>query len=271
MRPRDLFAAAPLLALFFSAGAAAQDSSSEWLQRCREDRNWGSPRTERHCEMRESRLSATPSLSVDAGDNGGVTVKGWNEGGILVRARVQANARSREEARELAQQVRVVTEGGQVRATGPERREGRTWSVSYEVFVPRRTGLELETTNGGIAVERVSGEMRLQARNGPVSLRGVGGNVRARTANGPLRVVLEGDRWAGQGLDAETRNGPVTLEVPDGYSASLETGTVNGPMNFDIPVRVQGRITRRIQTELGRGGAPIRIVTTNGPVTVRGI
>jgi hypothetical protein len=270
MRPRALFAAAPVLALLLSAGAAAQDSSSDWLRRCREDRNWGSHGSERHCELRESRLSARPRLSVDGGDNGGVTVTGWNEGGILVRARVQANARSREEAQSIAQQVRVTTEGGEVHATGPERREGRSWSVSYEVFVPRRTGLDLETTNGGIGVERVSGEMRLQARNGPVSLRGVGGNVHARTANGPLRVVLEGDRWAGQGLDAETRNGPVTLEVPDGYSASLETGTVNGPMNFDIPVRVQGRISRRIQTELGRGGAPIRVVTTNGPVTVRG-
>lgn len=270
MRPRTLLAAAPALALLLTSGAAAQDSSSDWLRRCRDDRNWGSPRTERHCEVRESRLSARPRLSVDGGENGGVTVTGWNEGGILVRARVQANARSSEEARALAQQVRVQTEGGEVRATGPERREGRSWSVSYEVFVPRRTGLDLETTNGGIGVERVSGEMRLQARNGPVSLRGVGGNVHARTSNGPLRVVLEGSSWAGQGLDAETRNGPVTLEVPNGYSASLETGTVNGPMNFDIPVRVQGRISRRIQTELGRGGAPIRIVTTNGPVTVRG-
>jgi DUF4097 and DUF4098 domain-containing protein YvlB len=200
-----------------------------------------------------------------------VTVKGWTESGVLVRARVQTYARTREEARSLAQQVRVQTENGEVRATGPERREGRSWSVSYEVFVPRQMALRVETTNGGISVERVAGEMHLEARNGPVSLRGVGGDVHARTANGPVRVVLEGARWSGAGLDAETRNGPVTLEVPNGYSASLETGTVNGPMNFQIPVTVQGRISRRIQTELGRGGAPIRVVTTNGPVTVRGI
>ena len=120
-------------------------------------------------------------------------------------------------------------------------------------------------------MERVSGAMHLEARNGPVSLRGVGGDVHARTANGPVRVVLEGASWSGAGLDADTRNGPITLEVPNGYSASLETGTVNGPMNFQIPVTVRGRISRRIQTELGRGGAPIRVVTTNGPVIVRGI
>lgn len=266
---RALLAAAPALALLLTSAAAAQEPSGEWLRNCRG--NYGSSNREVHCEERESRVAARPRLSVDGGDNGGVTVKGWNEGGILVRARVQAYARSSEEARALAQQVRVQTEGGEIRATGPERREGRSWSVSYEVFVPRRTGLQVETTNGGIAVERVAGDMHLQARNGPVSLTGVGGDVHARTANGPVRVVLEGDRWAGAGLDAETHNGPVTLDVPGGYSASLETGTVNGPLNFQIPVTVQGRISRRIQTELGRGGPPIRVVTTNGPVTVRGI
>jgi len=268
MRPRILLAAASALTLLTST-AAAQQTSAEWMENCR--RHDREQRGEVHCEQRESRLAARPRLSVDGGTNGGVTVKGWSEGGMLVRARVRAYAPTRDEARSLARQVRVQTEGGEIRATGPERREGRSWSVSYELFVPRSTGLDVETTNGGIAVERVSGAMHLEARNGPVSLRGVGGDVRARTANGPVRVVLEGSSWSGAGLDAETRNGPITLEVPNGYSAKLETGTVNGPMNFRIPVTVRGRISRRIQTELGRGGAPIRVVTTNGPVIVRGI
>ncbi len=269
MRPRTLLAA-PALALVLSTAAMAQEGSDDWLQRCRDGRGWGSARSQVHCELRETRLSAQPRLTVDGGDNGGVSVKGWSEGGILVRARVQAQARTREEASEIARQVRVETSGGEVRATGPAAHGNRSWSVSYEVFVPRRTGLEVETTNGGISVERVTGEMRLRASNGGVDLRGVGGDVHARTANGGMRVVLEGDGWSGGGLDAETSNGGVTLDVPRGYSASLETGTVNGSMNFDIPVTVQGRLTRRIRTELGRGGAPIRIVTTNGSVTVRG-
>jgi hypothetical protein len=267
MRPRTLLAAVPAFALALTSAAAAQEPSSDWLQRCRDNRG---SRTEVACEVRETRMAAQPRLSVDGGDNGGVTVRGWNEGGILVRARVQAQARTREEASEIARQVRVQTSGGEVRATGPESRNNRSWSVSYEVFVPRRTGLDVETTNGGITVERVTGEMRLRASNGGVTLRGVGGDVHARTSNGGMRVVLEGDRWQGEGLNAETSNGGVTLDVPRGYSASLETGTVNGSMNFDIPVTVQGRLNRRIRTDLGRGGAPIRIVTTNGSVTVRG-
>jgi hypothetical protein len=82
-------------------------------------------------------------------------------------------------------------------------------------------------------------------------------------------VRLAGTRWSGEGLDAATTNGPVTLSVPGGYAATLTTGTINGPMNVDFPVTVRGRFPRQFTTELSGGGAPIRVVTTNGPVVVR--
>ncbi|HYW09363.1 MAG TPA: hypothetical protein VE913_20550 [Longimicrobium sp.] len=267
MRLTRPLAAAHLAALLIALPAAAQNRSGDWMEQC--ERNWGGSRSARHCEERETRMAATPLLTVDGGPNGSVTVRGWDEAGIVVRARVQAHARSEAEARALAARVRVDARGGSVSATGPESREGRSWSVSYEVLVPRRTGLEVETRNGGISVEEVAGSMQLRARNGGVALLSVGGAVRARTDNGPLRVVLSGPRWTGAGLDAETRNGPVTITLPRGYSASLETGTANGPMNIDIPITVRGRLPRHVRTELGGGGAPIRAVTTNGPVTVR--
>jgi hypothetical protein len=267
MRLTRPLAAAGLAALLTALPAAAQARSGDWMENCR--RNWGGARSVSHCEERETRMAATPALTVDGGPNGSVTVRGWDQAGIAVRARVQTHAPSQAEARALAAQVRVDARGSSVSATGPATREGRSWSVSYEVMVPRRTGLEVDTRNGGISVEEVAGSMQLRARNGGVALLSVGGAVRARTDNGPLRVVLSGQRWNGAGLDAETRNGPVTLTLPRGYSASLETGTVNGPMSIDIPMTVRGRFPRHVRTELGGGGAPIRAVTTNGPVTVR--
>jgi len=99
----------------------------------------------------------------------------------------------------------------------------------------------------------------------------VGGDVHARTTNGPLDIDLTGARWEGTGLDAETTNGPVNLAIPESYSAQLEFGTVNGPMTvgFPLTVTIEGRVGRRIVTKLGAGGAPIRVVTTNGPVEIR--
>jgi hypothetical protein len=75
--------------------------------------------------------------------------------------------------------------------------------------------------------------------------------------------------WKGEGLDLTTSNGSVNLEIPKTYNARLETGTVNGGMNIDFPVTVQGFIGRRITTTLGSGGPRVRTVTTNGGVRIR--
>ena len=93
--------------------------------------------------------------------------------------------------------------------------------------------------------------------------------MRGSTTNGGVRVTLRGAGWNGEGLDVETLNGGVQLRVPDGYSAHLEAATRNGGLQIDFPVTVQGNVGRTLSTDLGRGGAPIHLRTTNGGVSVR--
>ncbi|HYJ79347.1 MAG TPA: DUF4097 family beta strand repeat-containing protein [Longimicrobiaceae bacterium] len=267
MSSRIAPAALPFLLALALAPRPALGQDSDWERRCQRW-NHDSDR-EVVCEERETRIGARGELKVDGRANGGVSVRSWEGSDILVRAQIQASAPDRDDAREIVESIRVHTSGSTIYAEGPDMGRNRSWSVSYEIFVPRRTDLEVETNNGPIAVNGVSGEMDLRAVNGPMSLRSVGGNVHARTTNGPLHVQLEGSRWSGEQLDAETTNGPVTLTIPSGYSAELETGTVHGPMSIDFPITIQGRWPRRINTTLGRGGPSIRAVTTNGPVTVR--
>lgn len=250
------------------SSAAAQQTSEDWIDRCRDDRDRARAV---HCEVREMRLPATGELSVNAGPNGGITVEGWDRAEILVRARVRTQARNEEEARELASEVRVEQGNGRIRSEGPRDSDWnrRNWSVSYEVFAPRRINLVLASVNGGLRVSQVEGDLELSTTNGGISLEQVAGAVRGRTTNGGLDVRLAGNRWNGSGLDLRTTNGGVTLTVPEDYSARLETQTVNGGMQIDFPVTVQGRIGKRIEADLGRGGAPIRVETTNGAIRIR--
>mgnify|MGYP000361465391 CR=1 FL=1 len=43
---------------------------------------------------------------------------------------------------------------------------------------------------------------------------------------------------------------------------------MNGGIDLDFPVRVQGRIGRRLSTTLGDGGPRVRVITTNGGVQI---
>ena len=223
---------------------------------------------DRHCMVLEADFADPGRLVVDGGMNGGVQVEGWSGDRVRVRAKVWANARSASRAQEIAEAVRVELRSGELSADGPRTERREHWGVSWEVMVPRDTDLRIETHNGGISVTDVRGAIDFDALNGGVHLSGVAGDVRGHTTNGGLTVELDGSRWDGDGLDAETTNGGVTIRVPANYSARLETGTVNGGIDLDFPVMVQGRVGRRLSTTLGEGGATVRAVTTNGGVRV---
>jgi DUF4097 and DUF4098 domain-containing protein YvlB len=260
------------LALVLAAAPlAAQERGSRaerFMRNC--DDFYGDRDRERFCEVRDVTMKAPArSLFVDGRDNGGVSFYGWGKNEVLVRALIQTNADTRAEAQALAKEIKIVTDGDRVRADGPANRRYANWSVSYEVWVPRKSNIEADTHNGGISVDSVEGRMELHAVNGGIHLRSTAGDVRAETTNGGVTATLDGTTWRGEGLDLQTTNGGVSLEIPRGYNARLETGTVNGGMNIDFPITVQGFIGRRITTTLGQGGPRVRATTTNGGVRIR--
>lgn len=244
--------------------AQARRNSDDW---CR-DQGWGDDRAG-FCEVRELTVPTSGSLAVDASPNGGIQVEGAPRADVFVRARIVATASTEDRARQIAGEVRVQPSGDRIDAEGPQnlgRREG--WHVSYELLVPTQMSLSLRTVNGGLSVRGVEGRIEATTTNGGVRLRDVAGDVRGRTTNGGIDVDLDGASWRGEGLDVQTSNGGVRVAIPDGYSATLEAATVNGGLNSDFPVTVDGRRARRIEATLGAGGAPIRVRTSNGGVRI---
>jgi hypothetical protein len=252
------------------SAAGLQQELHDWVEECqsRTDRDRGD--RYRACDVRQQELPATGQrLTVDGGRNGGISVRAWDGDRVLVGARIQSSAPSTDEAKDIASHIRIVTDGGHIRADGPERRSQTSWSVSFVLLVPRHSDLSLRANNGGLHVAGVQGRIELSTHNGGIALDGVGGDVHGHTTNGGLAIDLAGNRWNGEGLDVTTHNGGVRMKVPANYSAQLETGTVNGGMHIDFPITVQGYIGHQLSTQLGAGGATIRVTTTNGGVSVR--
>ena len=260
-----------IAALVTFAGVAVFAQERGKSLACR-DNNYYNDRLVGNCEIREQTLAMSGGeIGIDGKQNGGVSVKGWDQNQVLVRARVQTGAPTEADARALAQQIRIETGGSKIFASGPDNRRDYHWDVSYEVFVPRRADLSVETHNGGISISEVNGKIDFNALNGGVVLKRVGGTVRGSTTNGGLVIELSGDRWDGDTLDVSTTNGGVVMSVPENYSAHLETGTVNGSVDVDFPVTVQGKISKQIALNLGSGGATVRATTTNGGVRLKRI
>ena len=118
----------------------------------------------------------------------------------------------------------------------------------------------------------VRGRIEFDTKNGAVRLARIAGDVNGATFNGALHVELAGSSWEGRQLEVSTKNGAVSLAVPQNYSAHMRTETVNGGINSDFPVIVTGSLRpRTLDVNLGSGGPLIHVSTTNGAVRLQRI
>ena len=224
-------------------------------------------------DLREMTVAAGSGVSVDAGKNGGVAIRGEDRADVLIRACVQAWGSTAADARSAASAIRIST-NGTIKA---ESNDENNWAVSYQILVPRSTNVEVTAKNGGISIADVDGTSDLRTVNGGLNLENVAGTVKGLTTNGGVRVTLSGSTWKGSGLDVQTTNGGVNLILPANYAANIETGTVNGGMKSDLPALAvttedergdSHTRSKRVVTAINGGGAPIRVVTTNGGIKI---
>jgi hypothetical protein len=263
-------AAVSIIVLGTQPNVFAADNSSWRTGDCGDHWNtqshWGThPRA---CELRRTTFSLNSGHLAVAGKNGGIEVIGEDRNDVAVEARVEAWAGSEADANGLLHQVQIETSGDQLRDQGPESHDHTGYSVSYRIRVPRLTGMDARTMNGGIALSHLEGEIVFDTTNGGVELNDLAGNVHGRTVNGGLDIHLTGDQWKGEGLRAQTTNGGVELSIPQNYNAHLEAGTVNGGFSVDFPITVQGTIKNHLSTDIGRGGSVVQAETTNGGIEV---
>ncbi len=223
------------------------------------------------CEVRETSFPSPGYIVADPGGNGGVTIRGWLRTDVLMRSRVEGWADTDAEAATLTKQIAVDTSGGSIIAHGPSNSGNRQgWSVSYEIFVPQVSNVEVRAFNGGIDASDINGTLRAETMNGGIRLARVAGDVSGTTTNGGVHVELMGFSWQGRELDLRTTNGGVTVSMPERYSAHVKAETVNGRVNSEFPLTVTGNLNRRdIDANVGSGGPLIHISTVNGGVNLR--
>ncbi|HVV44756.1 MAG TPA: hypothetical protein VHC72_06110, partial [Bryobacteraceae bacterium] len=124
-----------MLGLALAAAASGQMVNNQEKQLTCEDR--GDSDRARSCEIREQTTASVGLLNIDAGKNGGASIKGWTRSDVLVRTRVEAWAGTDARAKTISSQVLIDTSGGRVQARGPESDKSDShsgWSASYEIF-----------------------------------------------------------------------------------------------------------------------------------------
>jgi hypothetical protein len=230
--------------------------------------------------------ASTPALQMHLEASGGIAVSGWDRDDYQVLACKMAAASTDAEAHERLKQIDLSFDGGTLAMSGPK----DDWMVYFLVKAPKNAVLDLEaknspldlrdvegkitarSENGPIALAGCRGDIQVDAENGPVSSRAGGGKQRLAVKNGPLEVRLEGKRWEGESLDASARNGPVRVDIPDGYESGVRLDvSQNSPLlcrscEGDMKTTADGART----LQFGKSAPVVRISAQNGPVDIKG-
>lgn len=189
---------------------------------------------------------------------------------------------------------------------------GRTPSANLVVSVPLHTAIvarsgdgavtvrrlygdvDVETDDGRVRVEEVNGDVSVRTGDGAVEAPQITGALRIRTDDGSIRTdgVFKGveletrdgsvDFKARQGSVAEsdwtvtTGDGPIRLDLPDGFNVNLDAQCADGRVRVDrigAPAPDTGGSDERerssFQGKLGSGGKSFRVRSGSGSITVK--
>lgn len=189
-----------------------------------------------------------PTLELNAGDHGAVTVRGWKQSEYTVEACKIAVAEDRGTAESLLRSIAVSHSAGRFGYAGPSADNGN-WQVFLIIHAPDSASLDLETKNAPVSIADVNGNIKVRATNGPLAIRGSTGNIDAQSTNGPISFDGEGGE-----VHLHAQNGPISVKVQKDIwqGSALEARTVSGPMSVSLPAAFQSGV--RVETS---GHAPL--------------
>jgi DUF4097 and DUF4098 domain-containing protein YvlB len=238
--------------------------------------------------------------------NGQVQINGEDRADIQVTANKTVRAESMEAAQELLGEIRLAftrtAEGVALDVAVPRKCKTRGFA-NLCIRLPREMRVEVVAVNGRVDVEGVRGPVRARSSNGSIKVIDVIGDVEvatsnarvccvgtcgrltarssngrieierhrgalnASTSNGLIRAELQGTE--GGGIELATSNGRIVLDLPDAIDADVDIRVDNGTIRNDRPLGHVSRESReRILGRLGNGGAPIKLRTSNGSISL---
>ena len=240
--------------------------------------------------------------------NGRTSVVGEDRTDVAIRAQKVARAESEQGATALLEASRLLHDRTADEVLEFEVDVPSKWNrrghVNLELRVPRGSSVEIVAANGRVAVAGLRGAVRARSSNGSVELSDVVGDVNvatsnakvcccdtrgklvarssngkieledhcgsvdASTSNGLIRASVE--ELGSGGVQLATSNGRIVLELPDEVDAEVDIRVDNGVIRNDRPLCKAARErSGQLRGRLGSGGAPIRLRTSNGSISLR--
>ncbi len=232
-------------------------------------------------EQKEFSFLPGGKLQVAAATAGNFKVTGWNRASIRMEAEKIVYYQTAQQAQALLRNLPITLRHTQTVATiqipAPVK-AGTVVEFNLTLHVPAdKTDLQVSLARGDFSVESINGWIEVDIGEGSIEARKLTGYFSGRTKKGEIYAEMSGERWQGLEFSALTHRGSVDLRLPPDYSATLQLQTQRGKISVDYPPRiidgapeplniVIGKNTQSLNSALGEGGAPIKLMTYFGDI-----
>lgn len=236
-------------------------------------------------ETKSFAVTGAPRVSAETFD-GSITVTGWDQPNVSVTAVKRAATDHqlqgiRWRAEQRGSEIVIVADFDNAYARQFANMSIINASTSLEINVPRNTTLHVNSRDGRLRVEGVSGSLDLRTGDGSVDVHGGRGQLMVRTGDGRVRIVgFDGDVNAETGdggitllgrftaLSARTGDGSISIALPQGMNAVIETDSesvADEGLNA-VQESSAGRVKR---WRIGSGGRVFTLHTGDGRIVLR--
>ena len=221
-------------------------------------------------------------IEISAAASGSLKIVGWQKGSVRVEIEKIVYYLPPDQAKTETDKSRVRVRWGQTSATiQTTESQSAKMEVNLTVYVPGyKTDMRAKLNRGDFSIEGVNGWIEASiAAEGSLEAKSMSGYFSGNTLHGDISVDMTGKRWDGLEFAALTQHGSASLVLPLDFSAALQLETRNGKIVVDYPPQVvQGETvppeivirknSQSLKASVGDGGAPIKLVTYSGNVTL---
>lgn len=223
--------------------------------------------------------------------NGNITINGSQTTDCSLTAKITGAADTEENAKKVAEAVNINlvpdANGIKVNIEKPEPLEWSYVIVDMDVNLPAGMNLALESHNGTVRSNGVTGIIKARTHNGKVKVTGATGpadlsthngqinytgvlaNLSFETHNGNIEIQCAGLSESPCQIIARTHNGNIEFIAPENFSAAIMISTHHGLVHSDLPITVTEKTKERLEGTIGDGRDKLILKTHNGLITIK--
>jgi len=220
-------------------------------------------------------VPATDITALDVTTNvGKIQLETADAAAVRIAAEIKVKARTEEEARKLAEQVRIVAEPWSrtltIKAVKPAGFGRNQLSVDFTITAPAALTLNCTTNVGDIRIAGFTKRVRASADVGTIICTGLREDIDLRANVGDLRATYASDAPAALNATMATDVGSIEFTGPQEISADLTAAVNVGDINTNRPLTVRGSLTKHsVRATLGKGEGRVNLKADVGSIRIR--